>query len=111
MSQAAFAQIQQILESAVNGGTIGAHGNFWRNKTRDQFVTLKVFGRQLLVLGKADDSNLIKALRGQAPFDGSELPRMPVGLDPVPDKQIEVIRQWINDGCPDTAAPPPSEAK
>lgn len=71
MSQAAFAQIQQILESAVNGGTIGAHGNFWRNKTRDQFVTLKVFGRQLLVVGKADDSNLIKALRGETPFDGA----------------------------------------
>jgi hypothetical protein len=99
-----FEQIQQILERAVNDLTIGRHGNFWRNKTRDQFIYARVFGRPLLVVGKSAESNLVRALRGTAPFDGTELPRMPVGFVPVADDQIQIIAQWIDDGCPDTSS-------
>ena len=89
-----------ILEAAVNGQQIRSHGNFWRNKTRDQFVVHKVFGKALVVIGDGNGSNLVKALRGEAPFDDSEFPRMPYNLPPVPDDQIEVIRRWIDDGAP-----------
>jgi hypothetical protein len=104
-----FAQVLGILDAAVGGGTFGAHGPFWRGKTRDQFVQLKVFGRQLLIVGNGRDSNLIHALRGQLPFGsdtgtaGAIFRRMPAGRPPVADADIAVVEQWINDGCPDDA--------
>jgi len=96
-----FSDIQQILESAVNGDTIGMHGNFWRGKTRDQFVQLKVFGQQLVHPSDGAGSNLVLALRGAAPFDGSTYPRMPNNYPPIADDQIVIISDWIDAGCPD----------
>ena len=55
-----------------------------------------------IVLGKPDDSALIKSLKGVAPFDGSNYPRMPVGGPYVNDADIAFIAQWIKDGCPDS---------
>ena len=102
-------RIVDILETAVNREVIGAHRNFWRGKTRDQFIALKVFGKDLLVPGKSADSNLIKALRGIAPFGadvdppqpGAIFERMPAGRPAVPDLSIAFIEKWIDDGCPD----------
>jgi hypothetical protein len=55
-----------------------------------------------LVLQVSDgkNSNLIKALRGQQPFDGTDPPQMPDGFDSVPDSQIDQNEQWIDAGCP-----------
>lgn len=109
-----FSEVKNILEEAVSEENIGAHGNFWRGKTREQFVAHKVFGNPLLVK-KADgsfdenESNLVKALQGRSPFGsdigvpGSTFRRMPAGLPPVPQEKLEIIRQWIKDGCPDDA--------
>jgi hypothetical protein len=99
-----FDDIKQILENAVNGDNIGEHGNFWRT-TRDQFVALVLFSgtpreKQVLVVGDGKSSNLIKALRGQPPFDGTYAPRMPEGYDSIPDDQIDRIEKWIDAGCP-----------
>jgi hypothetical protein len=107
-----FTRVKAILEEAVGVNDIGGHGNFWRNVTRDDFVTQSVFGRPLLATkpdGSFDEdaSNLIKALEARAPFGsdvgtpGASIPRMPKGLDPVPADSIAFIRQWIKDGCPD----------
>lgn len=97
-----YEEVQQILETAVHQQTIGRHGNFWRGKTRDQFVAAKVFGRAVLVVGNSAESNIVKALRGLAPFDGSQLPQMPVGFEPLSADQIQIIERWIDDGCPET---------
>jgi hypothetical protein len=51
----------------------------WRGLTRDQFVAEVVFERPLIVVGRGGDSNMIKALKGIEPFDGSEFRRMPAG--------------------------------
>jgi hypothetical protein len=96
-----FEQVKDILEQSVNGQTIGAHGNFWRNTTRDEFVAKRPFGRPLLIVGDGAGSNLVKA-----PPAGAIFSRMPAGFPPVPPEKIEFIRQWINDGCP--AADPPA---
>jgi hypothetical protein len=70
---------------------------------------MSVLGRQLLVLGKSAESNLIKALQGEAPFGsdigtaGAFFRRMPGGRPPVVDPDIDFIAQWIDDGCPDDA--------
>jgi hypothetical protein len=95
-----FPDVQTILENAVNGDDIGKHGNFWRNVSRDQFVKLTVVGEQLLVVGNSADSNLVKAIKGLPPFDGTFAPRMPVGYDPIPDPQIKQIADWIDASCP-----------
>lgn len=99
-----FDDVKKILEDAVNGDDIGEHGNFWRT-TLDKFKTLVLFQgtpreMKVLVVGDGPGSNLIKALRGQPPFDGTYAPQMPEGYPPVPADKIDQIEQWINAGCP-----------
>jgi hypothetical protein len=99
-----FQDVQAILQNAVNGDDIGEHGNFWQT-TLDKFKTLVLFPgtrreKQVLVVGDGPNSNLIKALRGQPPFDGTYAPRMPDGYPPVPDDKIDQISDWITAGCP-----------
>ncbi|HEV3387150.1 MAG TPA: hypothetical protein VG097_20190 [Gemmata sp.] len=98
--------IRQILNAATDQGSPGnpSHGGlgrFW-NLPRDQFVAAKVYGQQVIVVGKPDESALIKSLKGIAPFDGSTFPRMPLGRPPVSDSNIAFIAKWIADGCPDS---------
>jgi hypothetical protein len=100
-------QIKSLLESLVGGQQIGAHGNFWRTfATGDDFANFRVFGDPqlpLLVKGNAAVSNLVKALSGTAPFDGSLFPRMPLpGVarrNATPD-EITFVTNWINSNCP-----------
>lgn len=103
-----FLKVKQILDEAVENQDIGAHGAFWRPLNLEAFKAKRVFGRQLVIPGNGAQSNLVLALRGQAPF-GSDIgtadaiyPRMPAGgFPPVPDDRIVFIEKWINDGCPD----------
>jgi photosystem II stability/assembly factor-like uncharacterized protein len=108
--------VLEILDEAIGGpaADIGVHGPFWRGLTREQFVTKKVVGRPLLTVGDGAGSNLVRALKGEAPF-GADLPeppagamfsRMPAGLAPVAAELIALIEAWIDDGCPDDVAPP-----
>jgi photosystem II stability/assembly factor-like uncharacterized protein len=105
-----FERVVQILDAAVGGPAAGVgfpHGPFWRGVTRDQLVAKKIKGLDLLVVGNGAASNLVKALKGEAPF-GVDLPtppagaiydRMPAGLAPVPDPDIAFIQTWIDQGC------------
>jgi hypothetical protein len=101
-----FADIQAILDTSIAGEDIGAHGAFWRDTTRDEFVERKVFGRQLLVVGASGESNLVKALRGEAPFGrdigtpGANVRRMPAGMAAMAEEDIAAIAAWIDEGCP-----------
>ncbi|MEK6233228.1 MAG: hypothetical protein N2C14_00800, partial [Planctomycetales bacterium] len=114
-----FAQVVAILDDAVGGpsASVGSpHGPFWRGKTRDAFVDFDVpvaSGQtiKLLTIGEPDNSNLLKALKGESPFDNSIFRRMPSQLSPVPAESIAVVEQWIVDGCPDdeAAAPTPGD--
>lgn len=113
-----FQRVIDILDRAIGGPNvdIGVHRAFWRGLSRDEFVAKKVFGLGLVTLGNGAASNLVKALKGQSPF-GADLPdppqdaqfsRMPAGLPPVPDADITLIENWINDGCPDQPEPDPA---
>ena len=55
---------------------------------------------KVIVLGNPDESGLVKALRGRAPFDSTTFSRMPLGRPPVSEPDIVFIEQWIRDGCP-----------
>jgi hypothetical protein len=110
-----FARITEILDAAVGGPDTpvgGPHRAFWRNQTRDQFVGFSLFGMALVSVGDGEGSTLVKALRGQEPFGqdigtpNASFRRMPAGRPPVPDAEIAVVAEWIDDGCPDEPATP-----
>jgi len=50
--------------------------------------------------GRGAASGLIKGLKGQFPFDGSQFPRLPWGGQAVSSSDILFIEAWIDDGCP-----------
>jgi hypothetical protein len=109
-----FEKVKQILDDAVGGPGAaigGPHGTFWRNLSRNDFVGLSIVGLPLLTLGQGDASNIVNAMRGQAPFGadvgvaGAQFRRMPAGRPPVPDDQIQFIKHWIDDGCPEDELP------
>ena len=55
--------------------------------------------------GDPDNSYLIRKLEGTASTGG----RMPLGMTPLPQGDIDMIRQWILDGALPTASPPPAD--
>jgi hypothetical protein len=100
-----FPDIQKILDDAVENEDIGRHGPFWRNVTRDEFVTKIVFGCPILHtengLFVGAQSQLVKILRA-AITDCNQKPRpqMPVGFPAVPAEKIQIISDWIDAQCP-----------
>lgn len=50
--------------------------------------------------GRGNASGLVRGLRGQPPFDGSRLPRLPWGGPRVDEDEIRFVAAWIDDGCP-----------
>ena len=100
-----FADIQKILDEAVNNEDIGRHGPFWRNTTRDEFVVKVVFGCPILHTedGKfvGPKSPLVKILSGPIEDCNQRArPQMPVGFDPVSPEKIQIISDWIDAQCP-----------
>lgn len=113
-----YAQLQQYLTKILTGNissTTGnteqldaqnqsPHGAFWSTLAYQDFVTGDVpnLGIPILVKSNSAGSNLILALRGKAPFDGSQFPRMPADGPPfLTDAQIGPIAAWIDAGCPE----------
>ncbi|MGB8843092.1 MAG: hypothetical protein WCC64_18710 [Aliidongia sp.] len=109
-----FADVQEALETYVN--TYGypvdeaPHGRMWkRGATMDEqyknFITQDaITGFKILEVGSSRTSNIILALRGLPPFDGSTFPRMPVGAG-APNRPfldaftIAAISDWIDKGA------------
>lgn len=51
--------------------------------------------------GRGAASGLIRGLRGQFPFDGSQFPPLPWGGKRAGESDIQFIEAWIDDGCPE----------
>jgi tyrosinase len=60
--------------------------------------------------GAGDDAGLVRGLRGQFPFDGTQFPPLPWGGTRVAEADIGFIAGWIADGCPDDAQDVPQTA-
>ncbi len=115
-----YKQFQQILDRAAAGSSADYDGlgDFW-NKPLSQLLELELHGIRLIAPAEAPvascchggsaesaaesrsaKSGLVRGLRGQAPFDGSQYPQLPWGGQTVPADEIVFIADWIDDGCP-----------
>ncbi len=106
MSETKFADIQQILDEAVEFENIGRHGPFWRGVTRDEFVAKSVFGCPIIhseggqFVGPR--SPLVMILRGPIQCGDSDFPQMPAGFfQPVDEAKVQTISSWIDAQCPE----------
>src|ERR1051325_8391036 len=61
--------------------------------------------------GRGAASGLIKGLKGEFPFDGTQFPRLPWGGQAVGSSDIIFIESWIDDGCPATDEAPPASVQ
>lgn len=108
-----YEHVQNILGTAAGGASPVHDGNgrFWE-KTLAEFQTLTIYGQQLIANAgpnRGRNSALVKALKGEAPFDGTLFSRMPLGRAPVSPATIVWIEQWIDDDMPDVETQGPVE--
>jgi hypothetical protein len=97
-------RVRSILDAAVGFGGLPTHGPFWHENSLATFIGLVVEGERVIADPGPDrgkNSGLIKALKGDAPFDGSLFRRMPAGRPPVAKEHIAFIEAWIDAGCPE----------
>jgi hypothetical protein len=104
-----YHQIQAVLDRILGNSTGGNHRAFWRGKSRDEFVSMSVFGLPLIDRNNPSNSNLVLALKGLPPFGLDVVPapargiirRMPAGRPPASPSDIATIERWITAGCPE----------
>ena len=117
-----YEQVKDILDRAAGNGTVDYDGlgRFW-HLPLSQLLEAKVYGVRIIASpevaptgcchsGNAEGeistsrgakSGLVRGLRGEAPFDGTQYPPLPWGGQAVPDEEILFISEWIDDGCPE----------
>jgi tyrosinase len=110
-------RVKEILDQAAAGGAkdYDGKGLFWQLPL-PELLEIKIYGVRMIAPPKAPaapcchgtaeaesrsaSSGLIRGLRGEAPFDGTQYPPLPWGGKTVPQDEIGFIADWINDGCP-----------
>ncbi len=97
-----YAEFQKFMDDtcAAVGALINfaPHHRFW-SVPYDDFIAGNVFGVQTLIVGNAADSGIIRALKGEPPFDGSSYEQMPPS-GAFPLEAIDAVADWINRNCP-----------
>jgi hypothetical protein len=112
-----FAEVQTALQNFVttNNYPIASapHGVMWaKGKTEaDQYAYFTtqdaIPGFPIMQVGSGGTSNIILALSGLPPFDGSTFPQMPPSGPPFLDQNtILMISNWITNGAPQSASTP-----
>jgi tyrosinase len=112
-----YERVKQILDQAAAGGAkdYDGKGLFWQMPL-PQLLEVKIYGVRMIAAPKAPaaacchgtaeaetrsaSSGLIRGLRGEAPFDGTQYPALPWGGKTVAQDDIGFIADWIDDGCP-----------
>lgn len=112
-----YRQVQDVLRTAAGSSSVdyGGLGPFWELPLYG-FLEARLMGLPLVDPtksccgtavpgpGRGARSTLVRGLRGEAPFDGSQFARLPWGGTAVTDEDIVRIEAWIDDGCPDQAS-------
>jgi tyrosinase len=115
-----YEKVKKILDRGAAGSSVDYDGlgPFW-HLPLTQFLQIEIHGVRMIAPaeapapscchgGTADTSaesrsarsGLIRGLRGQAPFDGKQFPRLLWGGQSIPEEDIAFISEWIDDGCP-----------
>jgi hypothetical protein len=96
LSAITLEEVRRILNEATATGnpSHGGAGRFWNAPIAEWG---QIYGIQAIIVGDPDNSGIIKALRGEPPFDGSLFQRMPQGLPPVSEANINLIAQFIRE--------------
>lgn len=109
-----YLQVKAILDAAAGDSKAdyGGAGRFWAHGV-EALTTAEVFGIRLIAdaptasacgcraqSSRGEASELIKGLRGEAPFDGRQFPPLPWGGTQVAAADIDRISAWIDAGCP-----------
>src|SRR5579872_1719745 len=111
-------RVREILREAANGNNAAYGGlDLWK-LSRDKLLEARLHGISLIAqdpvgscchgpkateagAGRGQRSGLIKGLRGESPFDGSQFPRLPWQSPAAAEEDIQTISDWIDDGCPE----------
>jgi tyrosinase len=117
-----YEQVKQILDQAAgeSSADYDGQGKFWHLPLR-RLLEVEIYGVRMIApleaaapscchhveeagdetsTGRGERSGLVRGLRGQPPFDGSQYPSLPWGGRAVPESDIVFISDWIDDGCP-----------
>jgi tyrosinase len=110
-----WARVQEILDAAHPETPVYAGaGRFWAEL--DTLLAAEIHGVRMVAAAspgcgcgscgtgsgksaRGAASGLVRGLRGQAPFDGSRLPRLPWGGPRMAEADIQYISDWIDDGA------------
>lgn len=113
-----FERVQEILRNAAHNNENAFAGLHLWEFSRDQLLAAELHGIRLIapehdgksscchsatsesVKARSARSGLVRGLRGQTPFDGSQFPSLPWGARPMGEEEIQELADWIDDGCP-----------
>lgn len=113
-----YERVKKILNEAAKDSSAdyGGLGRFWDHGVK-QLLEASIYGIRMIApktpsacCGHAPGtdgyrrgaaSELVRGLKGEAPFDDAQFPRLPWGGQYVADEDIEFISDWIDDDCPD----------
>jgi hypothetical protein len=98
-----YTEIQDILERAAGPSADPIHdgqGRFWLLPYAAFMALPPIYGNQVIAApgpDRGEKSALIKILRGTL----TNFPRMPKDRPPMAEQDIEIIRNWVDAGCPE----------
>jgi hypothetical protein len=102
-----FQKAAHILEEAVRGFTIEAHGNFWTGLNRERFVNLHIFNQAFFARDPNADcrlqsagSQLLNQLQSRTKV--GHMPRYRPNIDP---SRLQFYREWVDAQAPDNDPP------
>lgn len=106
--------VQELLKIAAHGDASAYCGMELWALPYERLLASTLVGLPLIQLPKPEavksccsksttqqKSALLLGLRGEAPFDGSQFPRLPWGKPAVAPERIAEIADWIADGAPE----------
>jgi tyrosinase len=108
-----YGDVQDALRVAAGASKVdyGGLGPFWELPLHG-FIETRLMGLPLVDparsccgtaiagAGRGARSTLVRGLRGEAPFDGTQFARLPWGGAAVPAAVIDRIEMWVDEGCP-----------
>ena len=104
-----YARVRQILDVAAGSAepAYDGQGRFW-NRSLPEFEATTIYGITMIAPPGTPDrgaaSALVRGLRGEWPFDGTQFPPLPWGGTRVAPPDIQLISDWIDDGLPEVDA-------